>query len=159
MIKTDLLGMNAIDAAKYLLGKFICTKDGKKYCITDVEAYFDDGKTGPNGKDICYHHGKFRSSGKWCVYGGMLLISCGSADTHDNVLIRGVDCISGPWNVRKTLLNDTDVSGESVIDGKTLWIEDHNVKVKEGDLDLLPRVRVPNTEKLRFKAKAFTYPF
>lgn len=159
MIKTDLSGMNAIDAAKYLLGKFICTKDGKKYCITDVEAYFDDGKTGPNGRDICYQHGKFKSCGKWCVYGGMLLISCGSAETHDNVLIRGADCISGPWNVRKDLLCDTDISGDSILESNTLWIEDHGVKVKEENVEKLPRVRVPNAEKLRFKAKTLTYPF
>ena len=162
---------SAKSAAKYLLGKYLCaSKEGriKRWCITEAEVYTDD-------EEFCYGKRKdekeevtklFMSVGKWCVFNGMIMISCGTDSGCDNILIRGTDCIKGPCTIKESTLGTGKNSNKlnnnnerDIIRRSRIWLEDRGVLVNENDIVSLTRVKIPDKDKLRFKTKVLTYPF
>lgn len=91
-----------VGAAKWLLGKVICRKisdkDVLRLYITETEAYdYKDEACYGYDPQVGYAHiGKktvanaplFKQAGTCCIYGEMLLISCGEIGKPSNVLIR-----------------------------------------------------------------------
>ncbi|MDR0852809.1 MAG: DNA-3-methyladenine glycosylase [Clostridiales Family XIII bacterium] len=157
--------------APQLLGKIICHKvSGEdktlKFRITVVEAY-------PNNDSASY--ASFKSGkavdflrkdvGSYCIFAGMILISCGETndrDCHDNILIRGGYNLSNekdenyynkgdgnPYLFRESLglnnsFSDTDLVAESV----GLWLENDGFPVSQPKTGL--RINVQGNGPLRF---------
>ena len=80
----------AKDVANDLLGKYICSKDGKKFQIVATEAYYHE-EMDETGKKICYGAEKtkeevqgdsnvtaalFDRPGTWCIYDGGVAFVC-----------------------------------------------------------------------------------
>lgn len=131
-----------VGAAKWLLGKTICRKllDGEivRLNITETEAYdYKDKACYGYDPQVGYAHiGKrtdanaplFKQAGTCCIYGEMLLISCGVEGKSDNVLIRAagnehIYC-RGPVIVYEELqLNKKEFSGIDILTSDELWLE------------------------------------
>lgn len=105
-----------------------------KYTITEVEAY--------RGRDdlACHAHKgptkrtevMFREGGLvyvYLIYGmyWMLNIVTGKKDDASAVLIRGIQKITGPGRVGKTLQLDKSFYGEDLWDSNKIWIEDSKI--------------------------------
>ena len=126
---------NVLEVAPDLLGKVIVRKfdDGKtgRFVITEVEAYSGDG-------DLACHASKgktprtevmFREGGLvyvYFIYGmyWMLNFVTGKSDEASAVLIRGLEGISGPGRVGKTLQLDRTFYGENLGTSERIWVED-----------------------------------
>lgn len=123
-----------VDAAQWLLGKTICRKllDGEivRLYITETEAYYyeDEACYGHDGKKTDANAPLFEQAGTCCIYGEMLLISCGIEGKSDNVLIRAagnehIYC-RGPVIVYEELqLNKKEFSGIDILTSDELWLE------------------------------------
>lgn len=123
-----------VGAAKWLLGKTICRKllDGEivRLYITETEAYYyeDEACYGHDGKKTDANAPLFEQAGTCCIYGEMLLISCGIEGKSDNVLIRAagnehIYC-RGPVIVYEELqLNKKEFSGIDILTSDELWLE------------------------------------
>lgn len=122
-----------VEAAKWLLGKVICRKlpDGEimRLYITETEAYYyeDEACYGHGGKKTDANAPLFEQAGTCCIYGEMLLISCGVEGKSDNVLIRAAgnenEYFSGPYHLYKGLGLDKSFTGIDLITSGTLWLE------------------------------------
>ena len=123
-----------VDAAQWLLGKVICRKlpNGEimRLYITETEAYYyeDEACYGHGGKKTVATAPLFEQAGTCCIYGEMLLISCGIKGESDNVLIRAagnehIYC-RGPVIVYEELqLNKKEFSGIDILTSDELWLE------------------------------------
>lgn len=123
-----------VDAAQWLLGKVICRKisdkDVLRLYITETEAYYyeDEACYGHGGKKTVATAPLFEQAGTCCIYGEMLLISCGIKGESDNVLIRAagnehIYC-RGPVIVYEELqLNKKEFSGIDILTSDELWLE------------------------------------
>lgn len=123
-----------VKAAKWLLGKVICRKisdkDVLRLYITETEAYYyeDEACYGHDGKITDANAPLFEQAGTCCIYGEMLLISCGIKGESDNVLIRAagnehIYC-RGPVIVYEELqLNKKEFSGIDILTSDELWLE------------------------------------
>ena len=123
-----------VGAAKWLLGKTICRKllDGEivRLYITETEAYYyeDEACYGHDGKKTDANAPLFEQAGTCCIYGEMLLISCGIEGKSDNVLIRAagnehIYC-RGPVIVyEERQLNKKEFSGIDILTSDELWLE------------------------------------
>lgn len=58
------------------------------------------------------------------------------------VLIRGLDKALGPGRLTKYLKIDKDFYGEDITKGKRLWVESTDLKIKNSDVQKLPRVGI-----------------
>lgn len=150
----DFFARAAGAVAKDLLGKIICRKleNGaiKRLLITETEAYFKD-------ETFCYGYSKnksnemFYSTGKWCAFASMLMISCGNCESPDNVLIRRVvnldsfSEINGPCNVLSALETPNRYHAEP---DDALYIADIGAEVEEITEEL--RVNIDSDRKLNF---------
>lgn len=123
-----------VEAAKWLLGKVICRElpDGEivRLYITETEAYKHDDKScyGYDGKITKDNKPLFEQAGTCCIYGEMLLISCGIKGKSDNVLIRAAGnkhtYCRGPVIVYEELqLNKKEFSGIDILTSDELWLE------------------------------------
>ena len=123
-----------VDAAQWLLGKVICRKlpNGEimRLYITETDAYYyeDEACYGHGGKKTVATAPLFEQAGTCCIYGEMLLISCGIKGESDNVLIRAagnehIYC-RGPVIVYEELqLNKKEFSGIDILTSDELWLE------------------------------------
>lgn len=130
-IKNDFFTSDSKAVAIELLGKFICRRfeDGtvKRFCITETEAYDGD-------EEVTYKNDIFCGTGKWCFYYGMLMISCKSENSPDNVLLRATDCIKGPINLAQELKIKEimhEINGQDVLKCSLLWLEDWGVHAEK----------------------------
>lgn len=122
-----------VEAAKWLLGKVICRKlpDGEivRLNITETEAYKHDDKScyGYDGKKTDANAPLFEQAGTCCIYGEMLLISCGIKGESDNVLIRAAGnentYCRGPIIVCDELRLEKKHSGIDILTYDKLWLE------------------------------------
>jgi len=107
----------ALDIAKDLLGKIICRKADngivKRWRIVETEAYSGDCP-------YVYTETPFYTVGEWVAHDDMLMITCFSKESPDNVMIRGIDGYIGTKAVVEAL---GVVSGEIYL-RDTLWLED-----------------------------------
>ncbi len=128
---------DVLEVAPGLLGKIIIRKfeDNRleKFVITEVEAYSGNG-------DLACHASKgkttrtevmFREGGLvyvYLIYGmyWMLNIVAGKANDAAAVLIRGIEGVSGPGRVGKTLQLDKSFYGENLFTSERIWIENAN---------------------------------
>lgn len=122
-----------VEAAKWLLGKVICRKlpDGEvvRLYITETEAYYyeDEACYGHGGKKTDANAPLFEQAGTCCIYGEMLLISCGIKGESDNVLIRAAGnentYCRGPIIVCDELRLEKIHSGIDIMTSDELWLE------------------------------------
>ncbi len=122
-----------VKAAKWLLGKVICRKlpNGEimRLYITETEAYKHDDKScyGYGGKKTNATAPLFEQAGTCCIYGEMLLISCGIKGESDNVLIRAAGnentYCRGPIIVCDELRLEKKHSGIDIMTSDELWLE------------------------------------
>lgn len=122
-----------VDAAKWLLGKVICRKlpDGEvvRLYITETEAYYyeDEACYGHDGKKTDANAPLFEQAGTCCIYGEMLLISCGEKGNPDNVLIRSAGneqvYFNGPYKIYKGMQLNKDLSNHDLLKSDDLWLE------------------------------------
>ena len=153
-----VLGINffikpTLIVAEDLLGKFLVRKKGNRetaYMIVEVEAY-----DGPEDKASHAHKGAtprteimFGEAGHWYVYlvygmHHMLNIVTGEKEYPAAVLIRGIDGVSGPGRITKTLSVTFEVFDRKKATPETgLWIEDRGVKINKKDIIKTPRIGV-----------------
>ena len=129
---------NVLEVAPGLIGKTLVRKfDDKtiqRYKITETEAYSGDG-------DLACHASKgktprtevmFREGGLvyvYFIYGmyWMLNFVTGKNEEASAVLIRGLEGISGPGKVGKTLQLDKTFYGENLETSERIWIEEDNI--------------------------------
>ncbi len=130
-----------LEVAPELLGKIIVRQfeDNiiRKFKITEVEAY-------RGMEDLACHASKGRTPRTevmflagglvyvYLIYGmyWMLNIVTGNENEPAAVLIRGVENISGPGRVGKSLELDKSFYGENLILSSRIWIEDLNREIK-----------------------------
>ncbi len=130
-----------LEVAPELLGKIIVRQfeDNiiRKFKITEVEAY-------RGMEDLACHASKGRTPRTevmflagglvyvYLIYGmyWMLNIVTGNENEPAAVLIRGVENISGPGRVGKSLQLDKSFYGENLILSSRIWIEDLNREIK-----------------------------
>ena len=149
--------------APWLLGKILCRKISDeeilRFYITETEAYNheDEACYGYGGKITKDNAPLFEEGGTCCIYGEMLLISCGKAGEPDNVLIRAIGntytYCRGPVIVCEELRLDKTFSGSDILTSDKLWLENAagerlycqttriglSEKVKQADRDLKHR--------------------
>lgn len=123
--KPNFFNRSADKVARDLLGKVICREfdDGTvlHWCITETEAY-DDSEA------VTYQNDMFHGTGEWCPYNGMLMISCTTEQGRDNVLIRALDCVKGPYNVAERLKIKeikSEIIKQSVLLDEKLWLDEY----------------------------------
>lgn len=125
---------DVLKVAPEMLGKILVRKFSdnhiEKFAITEVEAYSGNG-------DLACHASKgktartevmFREGGLvyvYLIYGmyWMLNIVTGNENDAAAVLIRGVENVSGPGRVGKTLQLDKSFYGENLFSSERIWIE------------------------------------
>lgn len=133
-LENSFFQRDVLDVAPEMLGKIIVRRFEnqvvKKFVISEVEAYSGNG-------DLACHASKgktprtevmFREGGVvyvYFIYGmyWMLNIVTGKENDASAVLIRGVEGISGPGRVGKTLQLDKSFSGENLFKSERIWIE------------------------------------
>ena len=129
---------DVLDVAPELLGKSLIIRlsDGttQRWLITEVEAYrgAEDkachackGRT--SRTEIMFHEGGHLYL--YLIYGmyWMLNIVTGVENDPQAILIRGVENISGPGRVTKTLGIDRTFYGEDLITSDRMWFEDSGI--------------------------------
>lgn len=125
---------DVLEVAPEMLGKILVRKFpdnyNEKFAITEVEAYSGNG-------DLACHASKgktprtevmFREGGLvyvYLIYGmyWMLNIVTGKENDAAAVLIRGIENVSGPGRVGKTLQLDKSFYGEKLFTSERIWIE------------------------------------
>ena len=133
-LENSFFQRDGLQVAPEMLGKIIVRRFEnqvvKKFVISEVEAYSGNG-------DLACHASKgktprtevmFREGGVvyvYFIYGmyWMLNIVTGKENDASAVLIRGVEGISGPGRVGKTLQLDKSFSGENLFKSERIWIE------------------------------------
>jgi DNA-3-methyladenine glycosylase len=129
---------DVLDVAPELLGKrlIIRLSDGtaRHWLITEVEAYRgaeDKACHAYKGRttrtEIMFHEGGHLYI--YLIYGmyWMLNIVTGAENDPQALLIRGVENISGPGRVTKTLGIDRTFNGEDLITSDRMWLEDSGI--------------------------------
>ena len=170
--ENDFFSRNAKAVASDLLGKYICSKDGKKFRIVATEAYYYD-ETDENGKKICYGADKtkeearkksrvvaalFDRPGTWCIYGGQLLLSVTNDQISDNVLIKAVETENGEslgpdkmaqaLHLYKRKPGYCNCHGQYSLDaGSNLYVIDGKAPSK---ISAVPRINIKSKKELRF---------
>jgi DNA-3-methyladenine glycosylase len=137
---------DVLEVAPDLVGKIMVVRtEGncfRRFPVTDVEAYrgSDDrachaSKGRTKRTEIMYHDG-----GRlyvYLIYGmyWMLNVVTGDAENPQAILIRGVESLSGPGKLTKTLGIDRTFYGEDLTVSERLWFEDTGVKpeIKTGE--------------------------
>jgi len=131
--QTQFFARPAIDTAKDLLGKIICrkTESGviKRLRILETEAYAGDCP-------YVFKETQFYSIGECIAHENMLIITCFSKESPDNVVIMSVDGYSGSKAVAKIL----DIVSGEVYPHDILWLEDDGALVEyvAGERSFLP---------------------
>ena len=132
--------VDAVTAAKLLLGKWLCRRlpNGSvlKVRIVETEAYCGEGDT------ACHAHcGKTERNAPMYEAGGiayiylcygmhnLLNVVTGPMDSPEAVLIRGVEGAVGPGRVTKFLQIDRTLNREPLTTSPRLWIEDGGTKL------------------------------
>lgn len=125
---------SAVDMAPLLLGKVLCRSiEGNviRLRITETEAYAGESDT------ACHaHRGKTPRNSVMYEAGGiayiylcygihnLLNVVAASEGAPEAVLIRGVEGITGPGRLTKSMQIDRTLNRESFITSDTLWLED-----------------------------------
>ena len=120
--------------APALLGKLLCRSVGdtvRRARITETECYMGEDDTACHASrgrtartDVLY-----RTGGTIYVYlcygiHEMLNVVAGAEEFPEAVLIRGVEGVSGPGRVTKSLFIDRALNGGDLCESDALWIED-----------------------------------
>ena len=134
-LKSADYAVDAVRAAKMLLGKWLCRRleDGRiiKARIVETEAYCGEEDS------ACHAHcGKTERNAPMYEAGGiayiylcygmhnLLNVVTGARDYPEAVLIRGIEDHIGPGRVTKFLQIDRMLNREPLTVSKRLWIED-----------------------------------
>ena len=148
-----LRGKNTVALARWLLGKHLVRRRQDGSCearlITEVEAYHGE-------RDLACHAraGRTRrtavmygAGGCWYVYlcygmHEMLNLVSGPRDWPAAVLIRGVEGLSGPGRLTRSLAINRTLNGAAADRPSGLWLEDRGVRVPRRLLQTTSRVGV-----------------
>lgn len=129
---------DVLDIAPELPGKIMVMRFGDgtfgRYQVTDVEAYRGEedkachacrGRT--SRTEIMFHEGGHLYI--YLIYGmyWMLNIVTGQENNPQAVLIRGVENITGPGKVTKSLGIDRSFYGEDLVNSERIWFEDNGI--------------------------------
>jgi len=164
MTKTKVLRREFFDrpaptVARDLLGKYLVrrlpagrqVRDGGRLAlmITEVEAYegWEDKASHASRGRTERNAPMFGPAGRWYVYfvygiHWMLNVVTGAAGHPAAVLIRGLDGISGPARLTKSLGIDRRLNGRAALPREGLWIEDRGVVLPPRRVGRGPRVGV-----------------
>lgn len=159
---------SAEKVAEDLLGKKIVRvmPDGSILhgIITETEAYVgveDAASHSYRGRRTKRNEIMYQKAGLvyvYFTYGMHWLLNIVTSEENDPqaVLIRGIDKAGGPAKLTKYLHIDKDFYGEDVVQSERIWIEEAGVKIKDSDIERLPRVGIPyagewKDKLLRFK--------
>ncbi len=144
---------NTVALARWLLGKHLVRRrqNGRSEArlITEVEAYHGES-------DLACHAraGRTRrtavmyaAGGRWYVYlcygmHEMLNLVSGPKDWPAAVLIRGVEGISGPGRLTRSLAINRTLNSAAAARPSGLWLEDRGVRVPRRLLQATPRIGV-----------------
>ena len=143
---------SASKVAQELLGKFLVRKwrgQEMRHMITEVEAY-----VGPH--DLACHASRgltprtrvmFGPAGHWYVYftygmHWMLNIVTGELGYPAAVLIRGVENVSGPARLTKSLRIDKRFNGKPANRTTRLWVEESGVILEKKHIQRSKRIGV-----------------
>jgi len=155
----------ALVIARELLGKYLVRRFNgvsSAHMITETEAYI-----GP--QDLASHASKgltprtkimFGTAGHFYVYftygmHWMLNIVTDKQDYPAAVLIRGLEDISGPARLTKSLKIDKALNGASAVRRSGLWIEDRGAVIPARHIRRTPRVGVAYAGKWAEKPYRF----
>lgn len=134
--------------AENLLGKFL-VRDGRTFMITEVEAYdgFEDKASHASRGETPRNKVMFGEAGVWYVYfvygmHHMLNIVTGAEGYPAAVLIRGIEGISGPARLTKSLGIDWQMNEQKAIHASGLWIEDRGIIIPKNRIERTPRIGV-----------------
>lgn len=151
-LKPDFFDRKTLIVSRDLLGKYLVRKTGRKtegYQITEVEAYI-----GPH--DLACHSAKgltprteimYKSAGHFYIYltygmHYMLNIVTEAKDYPAAVLIRGVECCSGPGRLTRLLKINKNLNGKLAIPKNGLWLEDRGEVIKPSQIKRTPRIGI-----------------
>jgi len=135
----DFFIRDALDVAPEILGKFLVVRSAigvlNRFAVIEAEAYRGSedkachafkGRTPRT--EIMFHKGGHLYI--YFIYGmyWMLNIVTGEENNPQAILIRGVENISGPGKLTKSLGIDRSFYGEDVVISERIWFEDSGVK-------------------------------
>ena len=135
----DFFIRDVLDIAPEILGKFLVVRSANgvlnRFAVTEAEAYRGSedrachafkGRTPRT--EIMFHKGGHLYI--YLIYGmyWMLNIVTGEENNPQAILIRGVEKISGPGKLTKSLGIDKSFYGEDVVISERIWFEDSGVK-------------------------------
>jgi len=148
ILQKDFFEQPTLVVARDLVGKFL-VRNGKKFMITEVEAYdgFGDKASHASRGETLRNKVMFGEAGRWYVYlvygmHNMLNIVTGPEKYPAAVLIRGVEGILGPARLTKALEIDRSMNTRKASPETGLWIEDRGVVIPENRIKRTPRVGV-----------------
>ncbi len=134
--------------AENLLGKFL-VRENMAFMVTETEAYdgFLDKASHASRGETARNKVMFGEAGVWYVYfvygmHNMLNIVTGAKGYPAAVLIRGVEGISGPARLTKTLGIDRSMNEQKAELKSGLWIEDRGIIVPKNQIQKTPRIGV-----------------
>ena len=156
----DFYEKEADFVAKKLIGKVIVVNDhggcNFRWRIIETEAYKEEENV--NGQKICHTNEKFKSCGKiFAESSNGLIITCGSANKCDNVLIRGVLTIfySQPYKAMKAIASGFDLDLTVPVDLTT----SNRIYIEQSEIDTEPidgvRVGLKNGLENRWNFRLF----
>lgn len=141
-----------LKVAQDLLGKVLVRETSFgliEHMITEVEAYdgFDDKASHASRGKTKRNTVMFERGGVWYVYfvygmHEMLNIVVGKKEYPAAVLIRGVEGVSGPGRVTKTLGITRSLNGLPAARTSGLWIEDKGITIPRSRIKKSPRIGV-----------------
>lgn len=133
IVKEDFVTRNAEELAPWLLGKYICHKQGDNIIrlkITETECYLGENDTACHASK-----GKTKRNAPMYLSGGHLYVYLcygihslinvvsGKEGSPEAVLIRGVEGALGPGKASKALGIDVSFSGHDLCNGDKAWLE------------------------------------
>lgn len=154
LIKAKLVqSKNTVALARWLLGKVLAVRTAnagvRRVRICAVEAYHGE-------RDAACHASKGRTArteimyaagGVWYVYlcygvHEMLNLVTGPAGQPSAILIRGVEGVSGPGRITRTLGIDRRFNGSAAGPETGLWLEDDGMRLPRRAIMARPRIGV-----------------
>ncbi len=152
IVKSDFFDRPPAPVAKDLIGKFLVRNIGQKeiaLMITEVEAY--------DGPYDLASHARFGQTARtapmfgepgtiyvYFTYGmhWMLNIVCRQQGAPAAILIRGVETISGPARLTKTLKIDKSSNGLFLCKKAGILIKDKGVRIPKKHILITPRIGI-----------------
>ena len=153
ILKDHFFNRPTLEVAKGILGKSLCRKldDGTitRHCIIEVEAYDGPGDKACHGAKGLTPRTEvmFGPAGHWYVYlcygiHWMLNIVTGPKDYPAALLIRGLNSVSGPGRLTRSLGINKSFNGLASSPNSRLWIESSPENSEKLKIKRTPRIGI-----------------